>query len=111
MSHIIQRIVNTTRKRIEPINGHTTRDVCKALNDGYAMFVRLCPHGLPILHDCLHPEVIVLKDGKGLPDKSKIIAKVHGHEGSTTDCVWRVDGEKTDLAAEFFQEIDLKNKE
>ena len=68
---------------IEPVNGYTSKDVCKALNDGYAAFLRLCP---PLMHGCGsdRPENAIM----GTPDPDKVIAKVLGNGTTDTKEFW-----------------------
>lgn len=83
MSVIVFQKVETKEKKISPCYPYSLQEICKLLNDGYAIFHKLCPEGEPLMHDCTHEEQIIRRD------TNEIIATVKGSAGATKGCQWK----------------------
>ncbi len=83
MSSICVITTKKELKRIEPLLGYTEQRICELLNSGHALLKKMCPEGMPILHDCTHEEIIVRVDRE-----DEAIAKVVGTYLSRDNTGW-----------------------
>lgn len=77
--NIVNKVTSISKYRIKPCNGHTSVDVCKLLNGGYAHIVYL-----------QEGQRVVLVDENGLPDSDKVIAHVEASQGYSSGSNWQV---------------------